>query len=211
MIRTSSARRRSLRTAVGVALAAAALSACGAQPAHPGAAAVVGGERISVASVEARMAAVRDASAGQGGARTERAGLAKRTVADLVLDRVIAKALNDRQLSVSDAEIATSRAADAKVLGGESQLERELLARQGVPSADIDTFYRQQLGIQKLAAAQGEDARTTVGDAVVRKALVEAGGKLDIQVNPRYGRWDVQQITLADTVDDWLPQNHQLF
>ncbi|MFG2823826.1 SurA N-terminal domain-containing protein [Kitasatospora sp. NPDC048365] len=213
MIRTSSIRRRT-RTAVGaagLALAAAALTACGTQPAHQGAAAVVGGQRISIAAVDARVAEVRDgvaAAQGQnGGARNERAGLARKTVSDLVLDRVIAQALTDHGLSVTDTEIADGRSADAKALGGETQLARELLLRQAVPSGGIDAFYRQQLGIQKLAAAQGEDPRTDAGNAAIRKALVAAGTELDIQVNPRYGHWDVQQIGLADTVDSWLPQN----
>jgi len=215
VIRTSSAPARRLRPAAAAVLAVAALTAltaCGAQPSHQGAAAVVGGERISIATVDARVAAVRDAAARQnGGPRTERAGLAKRMVADLVLDRVIDQALADRRLTVSASEVADARGSDARLLGGDSELQRELLLKQGVPADEIDAFYRQQLGIHKLAAAQGQDARTAAGDAAIRKALAEAGTRLDITVNPRYGQWDPQQIGLVDTVDDWLPQNRRLY
>ncbi|AUG79382.1 hypothetical protein CFP65_4652 [Kitasatospora sp. MMS16-BH015] len=206
MIRISSVRRR-LAAAGGVLLATAALSACGTGPAHQGAAAVVGGERISIATVESRVAELRTAvAAQQGGARTEPTGLTRRMVAELVLDKVVAQALADRQLTVTPGEIADARDADSKLLGGSDALGRELLLKQAVPAAGIDGFYRQQLGIQKIAGAEGKDARTPEGDAAVRTALTTAGAELKVQVNPRYGQWDVKQISLVDAADAWLPQ-----
>ncbi|WP_052681974.1 SurA N-terminal domain-containing protein [Saccharothrix sp. ST-888] len=208
MIRTNSAQRHT-RTAVGVAgvlVAAAALTACGG-PAHQGAAAVLGGQRITIAAVEAKVSALRDEVDAQGsGPRTERAGLTNRAVADLVLSRVVDRALSDRQLDISQTEISQARDSDAKLLGGESELQRELLLKQGVSTGDTAAFYRQQLGIQKLAAVEGKDARTAEGDAVVRKALAAAGTELKVVVNPRYGTWDPQQVSLIDTTPDWLPQ-----
>jgi len=206
VIRTSPAARRT-RVAVGALLAAAALTACSGGTAHQGAAAVVGGRPISIATVESRVAELRTAAAVQpGGPRTERAGLIRRTVAELVLNQVVAQAIADRRITVSDGEIDQVRDTETKLLGGENELQRELLLKQSVPAGDIDAFYRQQLGIRKLAAAQGQDARTAEGDAVVRAALAEAGTKLRIEVNPRYGHWDPKQVTLTDTVTEWLPQ-----
>lgn len=211
MIRTRSAARRTAQAAAGLSLAVL-LAACANTPAHQGAAAVVGDERISVATVEAKVAAVRDASAARpGAARAEQAGLARRTVAELVLDRVLAKALTDRGLTVSATEVAQAREADAKLLGGPDQLAAELLGKQGVPAAGIDDFYRQQLGLQKLATADGQDPRSAGGDEAIRKALVTAGTALRIEVNPRYGHWDPAQIGLTDTADDWLPTNSTLY
>ncbi|WP_441250572.1 SurA N-terminal domain-containing protein [Kitasatospora sp. McL0602] len=208
MIRTSSAtaRRRGC-AAAGVLLAVAALTACGGGAAHQGSAAVVGGQRISIATVETRVAQLRTAVASQpGGPRTEPAGLTRRMVAELVLDQVVDRALADRQLEVTAGEIAQARDADAKLVGGADALGRELLLKQAVPAADIDSFYRQQLGIQKLAGASGKDARSSEGDAAVRTALAAAGTELNIEVNPRYGQWNPQQISLVDAPDAWLPQ-----
>ncbi|WP_405011846.1 SurA N-terminal domain-containing protein [Kitasatospora sp. NBC_01539] len=206
MIRTRSALRPA-RTAAGVLLAAAVLSACGGAPAHQGAAAVVGGEQIRIATVQAKVGALRDATAAAApeAAAQEQAGLVRRTVAGLVLDRVISRALADRGLTVTDGEIAQVRDADARLLGGEAALRRELLLRQGVAAADVPGFYRQQLGIRAIAAAAGQDARTEQGDTVVRKALADAGTALKVEVNPRYGRWDPQRITLVEADTDWLP------
>lgn len=207
MIRIRPARRRT-RTLVGVLLVGTALTACGAEAPRQGAAAVVGGERITIAAVDSRVAGLRDAvAAAAGGERsTERAGLTRRTVGELVLNQVVAKALADRQLEVTDGEIAEVRESEAKLLGGTAELQRELLFKQSVPAGEVDAFYRQQLGIYKLAAAQGKDARTPEGDAVVRAALTDAGAKLEIRINPRYGQWDVKQIGLTNTVSDWLRQ-----
>ncbi|MFI5531657.1 SurA N-terminal domain-containing protein [Kitasatospora sp. NPDC051853] len=196
---------RHLRTTAGVLLAGAALAACGSQPPHQGSAAVVGGERISIAAVEARVGEVRQGVAAEtGGQQAERAGLVRRTVVDLVLDRVVAQALVDRQLTVTDGEIAEAKESQARMMGGEAELARELLVRQNVPADAVDSFYRQQLGIQKLAA--GKDPRTPEGDAAIRSALTDAGAKLKIEVNPRYGRWDVQQIGLVTAPADWIKQ-----
>ncbi|MEV4556992.1 SurA N-terminal domain-containing protein [Kitasatospora sp. NPDC049285] len=208
MIRTSSARTRRLRTAVGVALAAAALTACGTATPHQGAAAVVGGERITVAQVESRVAAVRAGMGPQTGAKSnEPAGLARHAVSDLILDKVIARALVDRQLAISQSEIDAARAADTRTVGGEDRLAQLLLSRQGVPAAGIDGYYRQQLGIVKLAG--GQDPESSSGDAAIRKALATAGTALHIEVNPRYGAWDPAQIALTETTEDWLPKNAQ--
>ncbi|MDH6576977.1 SurA N-terminal domain-containing protein [Kitasatospora sp. MAP5-34] len=205
MIRTSSAVRRT-RTAVGVLLAAAALTACSGGTADQGAAAVVGGRRIPISEVEARVTELRTAMAAQPGAPgAEPAGLTRQTVSNLVLDQVVSRALADRQLSVSVGEIAKARDADSKLLGGQDALSRALL-KQGVPAGEIDTAYRQTLGIQKIAMAEGKDARTADGDAVVRAALTTAGTELKIQVNPRYGQWDPAKISITDAVAAWLPQ-----
>ncbi|MFJ8044437.1 SurA N-terminal domain-containing protein [Kitasatospora sp. NPDC096147] len=196
---------RHLRTTAGVLLAGAALTACGSQPPHQGAAAVVGGEKISIAAVEARVGEVRRGVAAEtDGQQAERAGLVRRTVVDLVLDRVVAKALADRQLEVTDGEVSRAKESEAQMMGGPAELERELLVRQNVPATGVDAFYRQQLGIRKLAG--GKDLRTPEGDAALRAALTEAGAALNIDVNPRYGSWDVRQIGLVATPTDWIKQ-----
>ncbi|RAJ36040.1 SurA-like protein [Kitasatospora sp. SolWspMP-SS2h] len=202
MIRTSSPRR--LRAALGVAVAAAALTACGGAPAHQGAAAVVGGDRISIAQVEARVAAVRDGAAQDGAATEEQPGLARHAVSDLVLGKVVARALADRRLDVSQSEVDRARTADARTVGSEEKLAELLRAKQGVPTGDVDGFYRQQIGLMKLAG--GQDPNGAEGDAAIRKALVDAGTALHIEVNPRYGSWDTARIGLTDSTEDWLPK-----
>ncbi|MFJ1752067.1 SurA N-terminal domain-containing protein [Kitasatospora sp. NPDC088134] len=206
MIRTSSARR--LRAALGVAAAVAALTACGAGPARQGAAAVVGDERISIAQVEARVGAVRDGVAAQAadtraGAAQEQPGLTRHAVSDLILAKVVDRALADRHLDVSAAEVDAARAGDARTVGSDAALVQLLLTKQGVPADGIDAFYRRQVGLAKLAG--GQDPSGPEGDAAIRKALVDAGTALHITVNPRYGNWNAARIGMTDTLDNWLP------
>ncbi|QKW21291.1 SurA N-terminal domain-containing protein [Kitasatospora sp. NA04385] len=201
MIRTSSARR--LRAALGTAVAAAALAACGGAPAHQGAAAVVGSDRISIAQVEARVAAVRDGAAQAGAAAEEQPGLARHAVSDLILGKVVARALADHRITVSQSEVDQARSADARTVGSDTKLAELLRAKQGVPSGDVDGFYRQQIGLVKLAA--GQDPNSPAGDAAIRKALVDAGTALHIEVNPRYGSWDTARISLTGSTENWLP------
>ncbi|MFC8449608.1 SurA N-terminal domain-containing protein [Kitasatospora sp. NPDC057223] len=189
------------RTALaGVLLCPAVLlTSCGGAV-QPGAAALVGGERISLATVQARAAGLRTAAAGPSGdagtgAGADADGLARRALSELVRDALVARALADRGLRVTAGEVAGARAADQAAAGGAAQLAR-VLARRGVPAEGIDTYYRQQAGIRRLAAAQGLDAGTEAGDAAVRRALADAALALHVRVSPRYGRWDVQQVAL---------------
>ena len=191
------------RTAlVGVLLCPAVFLTSCSGPVRPGSAAVVGGERISLATVQARAAELRTATTGPSGdagtgpgVGAEAEGLARRALSELVRDALVARALADRGLRVAAGEVVGARAADEAAAGGAVQLARGL-ARRGVPAAGIDTYYRQQAGIRRLAAAQGLDAGTEAGDAVVRRALADAALALHVRVSPRYGTWDAQQVAL---------------
>ncbi|MGW4808244.1 SurA N-terminal domain-containing protein [Kitasatospora sp. NPDC004272] len=205
MIRTSSARRP--LAVLGAAVAAAVLSACGTAPAHQGAAAVVGSDRISIAQVQARVAAVRDGADQAGAATDEQPGLARHAVSDLILGKVVERALADRRLTVSQGEIDQARTADARTVGSETKLAELLRAKQGVPADAVDGFYRQQIGLVKLAG--GQDPGSADGDAAIRKALAAAGTALHIEVNPRYGSWDADRIGLTGSTEDWLPKSGQ--
>ncbi|MEV0530207.1 hypothetical protein [Kitasatospora sp. NPDC050463] len=193
------------RTAVaGALLAASALAACGGNGLTPGTAAVLDGRRIPVAAVEARVAELRDTAGGASAdARQESDGLVRRALTDLVLDTVIARAVADRGIAVGGAEVAAARTVEEDRFGGAGPLAR-VLASRGVPAAAIDDYLRRQLGIRRLAAAAGQDGGTPAGDAGVRLALADAATALHLHVNPRYGTWDADQVTLLPDTPLWL-------
>ncbi|WP_327680177.1 hypothetical protein [Kitasatospora sp. NBC_00458] len=193
------------RTAVaGALLAAAALTACGSPGLTAGTAALLGGRRIPVGAVEARVAELRHVTGGASAdARHEPDGLVRRAVTDLVLDAVVARAVAERGPAVGAAEVAAARAAEEERYGGGEPLVRALAAL-GVPGGAIDDYVRRRLGIRRLAAAAGEDAGTPAGDRAVRRALAAAATALQLRVNPRYGTWDPDHVTLAPTTHPWL-------
>lgn len=203
--RTAAPVRRRAAAVAGAVLAAAALTACGGT-AHPGAAAVVGDHRITTSAVEARVTAFRDAVAkeSQGAPQPENGGLARNTVRDMILSDLVAHALQEHQLTVSESEVQQARASDARQLGGDAALTRALLEQKGVAPSAADDFYRRVLGMQKLAALSGEDPNTQQGSDALRKTLAESARTLQVQLNPRYGTWDPQKVTFSDNADNWL-------
>ncbi|MFF2045827.1 hypothetical protein ACFVVX_35935 [Kitasatospora sp. NPDC058170] len=193
------------RTAVvGVLLAASVLTACGGDGLTAGTAVVLDGRRIPIGAVEARVSQLRDGTGGAStDAREQPDAPARQAVTDLVLDAVVARALSDRRLTVTGAEVAAARAAEQERFGGAGQLSRAL-AGEGVPEGAIDAYYRRQLGLRRLAAAAGQDATTPAGDAVVRRALADAAIALHLRVNPRYGTWDPEHVALLPDNPPWL-------
>ena len=55
-----------------------------------------------------------------------------------------------------------------------------------------------------LAAALGADMNTTDGKAVFWKAMSTASKQLHVDLNPRYGAWDVQKSSRVDAKTPWL-------
>lgn len=207
MIRSSSSVLRRTVPAVGALVAAAVLTACGGT-AHPGAAAVVGQNRISVSAVQARMAEYRSEAAAVGAAagQQEPNDLAQSTLSQMVMSRVVDYAVTWYGLSVSDTEVAQLRANQKQAWGGEPVMEQALLVKRGVAAGQIDDFYREQLGLGKLAAMSGKQLGTADGNKVVHALLASASAELKVTVNPRYGSWDAQQSIVSTSLDPWLPQ-----
>ncbi|MGF1428353.1 hypothetical protein [Kitasatospora sp. LaBMicrA B282] len=190
-------------------LVAAVLAGCGSQPPRPGAAALVGHDKISEASVQARVADFRaQASRLPGnGPYQDPAGLVSMTVNGMVFSDLVDHALADHQLSVTPGEVAQLRADETQAAGGEDALERMLLLKYAVPAQDIDAYFREQVGLQKLAALGGQQVATIEGNRTVNQFLTQAATELKVTVNPRYGRWDDQQSVLDQPGEDWLPQS----
>ncbi|MFF5446970.1 SurA N-terminal domain-containing protein [Streptomyces sp. NPDC012888] len=194
-------RRTALSVSAALLVAAPLLSACSGET-RPGTAAVVGGERITTSALQARVNDVREAQGRSDNAaqlvansgRLERVKLSK-----MIQLRVLERAAEDAGITVSPKEIEDVRKGQLEQSGGERQLE-ELLLAQRVPLApgQLDEEIRFQLLFAKLSERFGEEK--------VLEPLAAAARKLDIEVNPRYGSWDVQQITVGDGKTPWITQ-----
>jgi outer membrane murein-binding lipoprotein Lpp len=203
-------RRTALILSAAIVAAAPLLAACG-NDAHPGAAAVVGGQRISVAQLESRVNEVRaaqraattdDAQYEQVIART--GGLTRDTLHSMVLDEVLNTAAEDAGVSITRKDVQAFRASLQRQAGGPKALETAWLQQYGVAPLRLDDSLRTEIQAQKLAAALGADMNTEAGQAVFWKALSDASKKLDVDINPRYGTWDVQKSSRADAKTPWV-------
>jgi outer membrane murein-binding lipoprotein Lpp len=205
-------RRRRTALVLSAALVAAApvLTACGSD-AHPGAAAVVGGQRITVAQLESRVNEVRAAqkAATKDEAQYEqtiaRTGtLARDTLHGMVLDRVLDRAAKNAGVSVTRKDTQQLRASLEQQAGGAQALETAWLQNYGVAPAHLDDSLRTEIEAQKLAATLGVDMNTTEGKTTFWKAMSVASKELRVDLNPRYGAWDVQKSSRVDAKTPWL-------
>jgi hypothetical protein len=207
-------RSRRRRTALVLSAAAVAaaplLTACGSE-AHPGAAAVVGKDRITVSQLEGRVTEVRDAQRAaipneqqyeQAIAKT--GGLTRSTLHTMVLDKVLHQAAADAGVEVTRRDIQTMRAGLEEQAGGREALEQGWLQQYSVAPARLEESLSTEIEAQKLAKELGADMNAPEGQAIFWKALSKASKKLDVDLNPRYGTWDVEKSKRADAKTPWV-------
>jgi hypothetical protein len=199
-------RRTAFLLSAALVTAAPLLSACG-NDAHPGAAAVVGGDRITVSQLENRVNEVRSAqrAATTGEAQYEQAiaksgGLTRDTLHGMVLDRVLHQAAQDAGVTVTRKEVQRFRGELEKQAGDAKALEVAWLQQYGVAPERLDDNLRVQIEAQKLAAALGTDT----SQPAFWEALSKASKKMDVDLNPRYGDWDVEKSSRVDAKLPWL-------
>ncbi|MER5752221.1 SurA N-terminal domain-containing protein [Streptomyces sp. NPDC002088] len=199
-------RRTALVLSAAIAAAAPFLTACG-NDAHPGAAAVVGSERITVSQLESRVQEVRSAqrAAVPDDAQYARAiatsgTLTRDTLQGMVLDQVLRRAAQDAGVSVTRNEVQQRRAGLEQQAGGAEGLEAAWLQQYNIPPTRLDDNLRLQLEAQKLATHLG----TATDQPAFWKALSEASKELHVNLNPRYGSWDVQKVSLVDAKTPWV-------
>ncbi|MFC8505845.1 SurA N-terminal domain-containing protein [Streptomyces sp. NPDC057411] len=201
--------RRTALSVSAVALLAAAplLTACGSD-AHPGAAAVVGGQRIEVSSLQAQVQDVRaaqHASPQSAQLIKETGDLSRRKLHGMIFDRVVAKVAADNGVGASRGEIQKARADFARQSGGEQQMKALLLQQQGVAPDEIDDVARRAVLMNKIAAKLGA-TDTPEGQKKLTEAFGRASKALRIDVNPRFGTWDDEKIQLATYTAPWVRQ-----
>ncbi len=206
-------RRRTALTVSAALLVAAPLLAACSNEAHPGAAAVVGDERISMAQLQSRVNEVRTAqqkatakSGDYAQAVEKTGGLTRDTLQSMVFDRVLHQAAEDAGVTVTRKEIQDRRALMQQQAGGAEGLETALLQQYNIPPSRIDDALSTDIQAQKLAQSLGADLETADGQQAFSKVLSDASRSLDVDLNPRYGAWDVAKSSRADAPTPWLRQ-----
>lgn len=202
-------RRRSALTLSAAATLLAAtplLSACGAEG-HPGAAAVVDGDRITMAQLQDRVEAVRDAqrAAPQGEQLIRRTGRLNRATLDgMIRHHVVAQVAKDTGVHVSRSEIQQTRERYEEQAGGAQALQAALLQQQALAPSEIDDRVWLELSVRKIADASGIDLRTAQGNRALTKKFADASRHMDIEVNPRYGTWNSDKAGLTGVATPWI-------
>jgi hypothetical protein len=200
-------RRTALTVSAALLVAAPLLAACGSD-AHPGAAAVVGGERIEVSTVQAKVKDVRAAQqrSPQAAQLIKDSGqLSRAKLYDLIVDRVVQRAADDAGVKVSRKDIQDGRAALVQQSGGEEQLAAMYLQQRGVAPDQLNDVVRRDILVSKLAGALGA-TNTPEGQQKLNDAFTAAAESLHIDVNPRFGAWDDEKLELGSYKAPWITQ-----
>lgn len=87
-----------------------------------------------------------------------------------------------------------------KQAGGDKQLKAAWLQKYGIAPERLDDNLGLQIEAQKLAAKLGTDT----SQPPFWDALSKASKALHIDVNPRYGAWDVVKSSRVDARTPWL-------
>ncbi|MGW1196327.1 SurA N-terminal domain-containing protein [Streptomyces sp. NPDC002536] len=190
------------RTALAVSAAALLtasplLTACGSAP-HPGAAAVVGKDRITVSQLQSQVNDVRDAQQSSPQGRqmlADSARLGQDTLVRLIQYRIIEQAGEDNGVQVTRREVQEQRAKVEKANGGADAVESRFLAL-GIAPDQIDQALTMDLVRSKLDGKLGA-ARTN-------DVLMRTSDALRVDVNPRYGSWDAKRGTARPAQEPWL-------
>lgn len=200
-------RRTALSVSATAALLAVAplLAACGSD-AHPGAAAIVDGKRITVSQLQAKVKDVRAAQAEspQGGQMIMNTGrLSLATLNGMIFDEVLARGAKDAGVTVTRRDVQRWRAEAEKQAGGAERLKAMWL-QQGVAPDEIDSTVRNQLLLDGVARHLGADRGKPQGQQKLAQALAKTSRSMGIDVNPRFGKWDDHQVILGETKEAWI-------
>lgn len=202
-------RRRSavtLSTAAALLLATPLLTGCGSET-HPGAAAVVKGERISLAELQDRVGDTRDAQRAmpQSEQMIRRTGRLTRTTLDgMIRHRIVEQALQDAGVKVTRGEVQRQRDVYEQQTGGSQGFEEALLQQQGVAPSAADEWVWLNVAVQKVGKAWGIDPTSPQGNQELNERFAKLSGEMEIEVNPRYGTWDTERSALAEAEMPWL-------
>ncbi|MFB9388926.1 SurA N-terminal domain-containing protein [Streptomyces coeruleoprunus] len=202
-------RRRRTALSVAAALIAAGplLTACGSD-AHPGAAAVVGGDRIEVTALQAQVRDVRTAqqASPQGEMLIKDTGdLNREKLNGMIFDRIVEKVAADAGVTASRKEVQQTRRDAAQQSGGDEQLTAMLLQQQGIAPDEVDGVIRRNVLMNKIAEKHGI-TNTPEGQKKLTDLFSAASKALKIEVNPRYGSWDNDRIQLGRYSAPWIRQ-----
>nr|WP_030282155.1 SurA N-terminal domain-containing protein [Streptomyces catenulae] len=200
-------RRTVLSVSVSAALLATPLlTACGSD-AHPGAAAIVGGQRITVAQLQAKVKDVRRAQSKspQGGQLISNTGqLSLITLNGMIFRQVLERSADREGVSVSRADVQKWRSTAEKELGGPERLKAVWLQQQSVAPDEVDATVRNQLLLDGLAKKIGADRASAAGQRRLVDNLARTSRAMGVDVNPRFGSWNDRRVILGATKDPWI-------
>lgn len=122
------------------------------------------------------------------------------TIQRLATNTVVEAGAEELGVTVTGGEVDRLLNEAAEAAGGDEELTQALI-NQGVPVTAIPTQARVSALALKMAEelAPGGDSRAQ--DEALGNFLVNVGEEINLTVNPRFGQWRAEELTVVPTPD----------
>lgn len=189
--------KRTWRLAGAAVAIAIVASGCGS--AAPGAAAVVGGQRISERELTQQVEQVLRAQGRPVDSASE--ALVVTTLNRLVTTSLVEQFAAQQGVEITQGELDATVANYAEATGGQEALE-DFLLQQDLAPESIDDLFRVNLLAQKLGLELDPAGSPESQSSAVLGAVAAFSQEVGTTVSPRYGSWDPVALTIGVANDD---------
>lgn len=189
-------KRRNLGIALTGICAALVLGACSS--ANPGDAAVVGDVRIPQSDIAEQVRSLNEAVGNPPDAPN--AEVTRTLVSYNVGYELIRQTADKLQVTVPPARLDEVFAQQVAQLGGEEQLIAAA-AQQGVAPANLRRDLETQLLASAIVAKVSPGSDPSAGQIVLTDAVREVAQSVGVEVAPKYGYWDNEQLQITPQPD----------
>jgi hypothetical protein len=128
------------------------------------------------------------------------AGLASLTAERLVLNALIGSYALDNGIELTQTQIEDGVAQLAEANGGQDALN-QLALQSGVPVEELEDTVATNLIVTEIGSALNTDGDAAAQVESARAALAEYSRVIDVEVAPRYGTWDDDQLAIVPGSD----------
>jgi hypothetical protein len=190
--------RHRLAAIIGIGAIAAAIGLSGCSTPTAGAAAVVGDQRISEATLNSEVQAVLSL---QGLPSTDSTNELITSTLDQMITSILVNELANREsVEVSQGEIDALRLQYIAQAGGSEAFEAQI-GQQGIAIEDVDSIIRVNIQVSKLGDVLSPNSEPDAKSGAVFIAISELSSEIGTEVSPRFGIWDAENLTVGPSVN----------
>lgn len=122
------------------------------------------------------------------------------TIQRLATNTVVEAGAEELGVTVTGGDVDRLLEEAAAAAGGEEQLRQDLID-QGVPVSAIPTQARVAALATKMAEELAPGGDPMAQDEALGTFLVNVGEEIELTVNPRFGQWRAEELTVVPTPD----------
>ena len=183
------------------------LSSC-AQVQNAGAAAIVEGKEISVSTIAQQYSEIISDLRGGLKPGTDKS-INKSLVSAFVLDELVTLAATELGVAATDADIQVKKRNFISMFGGNKAFIKTA-AENAIPRSGIDSNIRTTVNFENIGIALDPAGNSDSQSAAAVDFLLKYGKRVDIEVNPRFGKFELSKFGLVDVPSDSTITGKQL-